>query len=70
MIEPAYQQLAASIADALISAGFIGAVGDLKIDPAAPFTPTGDERSLVQAAALVKVRTAPVRQLLGGRAAA
>lgn len=66
MIEPAYQQLAASIADALISAGFIGAVGDLKIDPPAPFTPTGDERSLVQAAALVKVRTAPARQLLGG----
>ena len=30
MIEPAYQQLAASIADALISAGFIGSVGDPK----------------------------------------
>ncbi len=68
MIEPAYQQLAARIADALISAGFIDAVGDLKIDPPAPFTPTGDERDLIKAAALVKVRTNPVRQLMGGPA--
>ncbi|WP_374322639.1 hypothetical protein [Brevundimonas sp.] len=66
MIEPAYQQLAERIASALVSAEFIGAVGDLKIDPPAPFTPTGDEKTLVQAAALVKVRTNPVRQIMGG----
>lgn len=66
MIEPAYQQLASDVADALLSAGFIDATADLKIDPAAPFTPTGDERSLIKAAALVKLRTNPVRQLIGG----
>lgn len=66
MIEPAYQQLASCVADVLLAAGFISTVADLKIDPPAPFTPTGNERSLVQAAALVKVRTNPVRQLMGG----
>ena len=66
MIEPAYQQLASSIADALLSAGFIGAVSDLEVDPSAPFTPSGEEKGLVQAASLVKVKTGPVRQLMGG----
>lgn len=68
MIEPAYQQLASDVAEALLSAGFINETSDLKIDPSAPFTPTGDERTLIKAAALVKVRTNPVRQLMGGPA--
>ncbi|MEJ8403854.1 hypothetical protein WKI27_00655 [Brevundimonas vesicularis] len=66
MIEPAYQQLASDVAAALVAAGFINVAADLKIDPPAPFTPTGDERTLITAAALVKVRTNPVRQLMGG----
>ena len=66
MIESAYQQLASDVAAALVAAGFINVAADLKIDPPAPFTPTGDERTLVAAAALVKVRTNPVRQLMGG----
>lgn len=68
MIEPAYQQLASDVAAALVAAGFINVAADLKIDPPAPFTPTGDERNMVAAAALVKVRTNPVRQLMGGPA--
>nr|WP_314123482.1 hypothetical protein [uncultured Brevundimonas sp.] len=65
MIEPAYQQLALRISEALTGAA--GANNwDLKIDPPAPFTPTGDEKTLVQAAALVSVRTASPRQLMGG----
>lgn len=66
MIEPAYSALAAAIADDLVAAQFLLATTDLKIDPAAPFSPTGDERVLVRAGALVKVRTVPVRTLLGG----
>lgn len=66
MIEPAYQALAARIADALVAAEFLPTPNDLKVDPPAPFTPTGDEKTLIQAAALMKVRTASVRQILGG----
>lgn len=66
MIEPAYDHLASLIADSLLAAGFIPAVSALKIDPSAPFTPTGDEKTLIQAAALMKVRTGAVRTLLGG----
>ncbi|WP_295707330.1 hypothetical protein [uncultured Brevundimonas sp.] len=67
MIEAAYQALATAAAQALLQVGFITAPTDLKVDPAAPFTPTGEEKVLVRAAALVKVRTNPVRQLLGGK---
>ena len=67
MIEAAYQNLATAATQALLQVGFITAPTDLKIDPAAPFTPTGEEKVLVRAAALVKVRTNPVRQLLGGK---
>lgn len=66
MIEVAYQAFADVAAQALMQAGFIGTPAALKIDPPAPFTPTGDEKVLVRAASLVKVRTLPVRQLLGG----
>ena len=66
MIEPAYAQLASRIAEALVGAEFLTAAADLKVDPPAPFTPMGDERDLVRAAALVKVQTGSVRQLLGG----
>ena len=69
MIEPAYAALGARIADALVAAEFLPVATDLQIDPPAPFTPTGDERTLIQAAALVKVQTGSVRQLLGGPAA-
>ncbi len=62
MIEPAYAQLASSLATSLATNGFSA---PLKIDPPAPFTPTGDERHLVFAAALVNVRTQSVRQILG-----
>lgn len=68
MIEPAYAALADVIASALMAADFIDGAADLKIDPPAPFSPTGDERSLIKAAALVKVQTNPVRRLLGGPA--
>jgi len=65
MIEPAYQQLALRISEAL--AGVDQATGwDLKVDPPAPFTPTGDEKILVQAASLVSVQTRSPRQLMGG----
>lgn len=66
MIEPAYLELSDRIAAALVAAEFIPAPADLKVDPPAPFTPTGDERTLIQAASLVKVQTASVRQILGG----
>lgn len=66
MIEPAYSALAAAIADDLVASAFLPSASDLMIDPEAPFSPTGDERQLVRAAALVKVRTGPVRTLLGG----
>lgn len=68
MIEPAYQELADQLAQALVAVGFIPSGDKLKIDPEAPFTPTGDERTLVCAAALVKLGTAPVRHILGGAA--
>lgn len=64
MIEPAYEELAAQIEHALQLVDFLPPDG-LKVDPEAPFIPTGDEASTVRAASLVKVRTAPVRQLLG-----
>ena len=66
MIEPAYLELGDRIAAALVAAEFLPTGADLKIDPPAPFTPTGDERTLIQAASLVKVQTASVRQILGG----
>jgi hypothetical protein len=66
MIEPAYSALAAAIAADLVAAQFLPAATDLMIDPEAPFSPSGDERVLVRAAALVKVRTGVVRTLLGG----
>lgn len=62
MIEPAYAHLATLIADCLVATGF---ETDLKLDPPAPFTPTGDERRLVFAAALVTVGTQSVRQIIG-----
>lgn len=68
MIEPAYERLALRIGEALLETGFIPDDKQLKIDPPAPFTPQGDERTLVCAAALVKIRTGSVRQLLGGPA--
>lgn len=66
MIEPAYAALAAAIASDLVAAAFLPAAGVMEVDPSAPFTPSGDERELVRAAALVKVRTGVVRTLLGG----
>ncbi|MCA0366806.1 MAG: hypothetical protein LCH57_01925 [Proteobacteria bacterium] len=66
MIEPAYQALASSLRTALLATDFIDSPDDLKVDPSATFSPSGDERVLVTAAALMKVRTASVRQLLGG----
>ena len=65
MIEPAYEALAERLAQALTSAGFLPDVAQLKVDPEAPFAPSGDELSIITAAALVKVRTGSVRQLLG-----
>lgn len=62
MIEPAYTRLGILIGQTLAGNNF-GA--PLKIDPPAPFTPSGNERSLVFAAALVSVQTASVRQILG-----
>lgn len=66
MIEPAYSALAAQIAADLVATDFLPVVDDLMVDPEAPFEPAGDERELVRAAALVKVRTGVVRTLLGG----
>ena len=64
-IEPAYAALGRRIADVLANTTFLRSGEDLEIDPSAPITPTGDEEDLQQAAALVTVRTDPVRQLLG-----
>lgn len=65
MIEPAYVRLGQLLAQALVATDFIAATTALKIDPTAPFAPTGNERQLVRAAALVVVKTEPVRTLLG-----
>ena len=65
MIEPAYSALADAIAADLVAAEFLPTVGVMEVDPSSPFTPTGDERELVRAAALVKVGTGVVRPLLG-----
>lgn len=65
MIEPAYSALADAIAADLVAAGFLPTVNVMEVDPSAPFTPAGDERELVRAAALVKVSTGVVRTLLG-----
>lgn len=66
MIEPAYNALAAAIAADLVAADFLPTAGVMEVDPSSPFTPAGDERELVRAAALVKVGTGVVRTLLGG----
>lgn len=68
MIETAYEELALRVSEALNATEFLQDLTDLKIDPSAPFTPTGNERTLVTAASLVKLRTGSVRQLLGGPA--
>lgn len=65
-IETAYQALAALLRTTLVDAGFLPAPELLEIDPESPFEPAGDETTLVTAAALVNVRTGPVRTLLGG----
>ena len=62
MIEPAYTRLGCLLAETLAANAF---GSELKIDPPAPFTPAGDERHLVFAAALVSVRTRSVRQIIG-----
>lgn len=64
-VETAYAALAARVAAALVAAGLLAAPGDLQIDPESRIEPAGDETEFVTAAALVKVRTAPVRQMLG-----
>lgn len=69
-IEAAYAALADLIAQTLVGAGFLGATSLLEVDPEAPFEPSGDETEVVAAAALVKVRTGPVRQMLGRPASA
>ena len=51
MIEPAYSALAAAVADDLVEAGFLPTAAVMEVDPSAPFTPAGDERELVRAAA-------------------
>ena len=66
MIEPAYDALAGAIAADLVAAAFLPTAGVMEVDPSSPFTPAGDERELVRAAALVKVGTGVVRTLLGG----
>ena len=65
MIEPAYERLAEIIEGVLIGAGFVTEAGGLKVDPPAPFEPSGDERQLITAASIVKVQTQSVRQILG-----
>lgn len=64
-IETAYAALAEAVTLALSNAGFLRPGQLLELDPPAPFEPTGDEVELTTAAALVKVRTRPVRQMLG-----
>lgn len=68
MIETAYLALADRLALALVASGFLDRVEELEIDPSAIFTPTGDEDDLVRAAALVILKTGPVREILGGAA--
>lgn len=65
MIENAYLALAERLALALVACGFLDAVGELQVDPAAIFTPTGDEEDLLRVASLVQLQTTPVRQILG-----
>lgn len=65
MIEAAYTRLGERLAASLVATGFLPQVTDLKIDPPGPFTPIGDEKTLIRAASLVTVRTASVRQMIG-----
>lgn len=65
MIDAAYARLGERLAASLVASAFLPQATDLKIDPPGPFTPSGDERTLIRAASLVAVRTASVRQLIG-----
>lgn len=64
-IETAYTALRDLLQETLQSTGFLGSGQDLELDPESPFAPSGDETDIISAAALVKVKTGPVRQLLG-----
>lgn len=65
MIEPAYTALAARLAQRLVACGFLSSLDALKVDPESAFEPDGEETEVTTSAALVKVKTAPVRQTLG-----
>lgn len=64
-IETATEALGMRIDYLLSSSGFLTSGQRLEIDPEAPFEPQGDEEELVTAAALVRLPTNPVRQILG-----
>lgn len=64
-IEPAYAALADLIAARLVACGFLERAAALKIDPPAPYCPSGEETELQTSAALVQAETKPVRTLLG-----
>lgn len=65
-IEIAYAALAEALADALVTAGFLTAPGLMQVDPEARWEPEGEESEVQTAAALFRLKTAPVRQLMGG----
>lgn len=64
-IEAAYRELARVIAAALVGCSFVRTDPDLRVDPPSSFEPQGYEEHLVTNAALLKLSTQPVRQMLG-----
>lgn len=72
-IELAYEALGAKLAAALVAAEFLLATTDFVLNPTSPFEPTepdaeddGEGEPTVQVtASLVKLKTGPVRQILG-----
>lgn len=64
-IEAAYTALAEALEAALVDAGLIGE-GRLERDPTAMWDPEGEEGATQSAAALFKLETKPVRDLMGG----
>lgn len=65
-IETAYAALVEAVGEALVEAGFLSTTEALREDPEGVWEPDGEEGGQVSAAAVFKLRTAPVRPLMGG----
>jgi hypothetical protein len=64
-IDDAYAAFADALAAALVESGYLADATELQVDPESLIEPTGDETDIVRTAALEKIQTGPVRQILG-----